>query len=254
MLSGGGSKGLAHIGVIKAIEEKKIELDFIVGCSMGALVGSLYGLGYSSHAMTSIARLIISKKLLNFKFSLSEFFDSKKIDSLLDEIFQETTFRELKIPVYITAVDLLNYNYIVFNDGLLKNAIRASISLPVIFKPVMINGRVLIDGGIIEILPLSVARKLGANYIIAVNVVGSLSEDIYFEDSSNVKSIDYGLIRTALSSIYILQRSQIQKTIESFKPEVLINVDTSGISPIDFNLNLEDIISRGYESAKNALK
>lgn len=254
VLSGGGSKGLAHIGVLKAIEEKKIKIDFIVGCSMGALIGSLYGLGYSSDDMISIANLIISKKILNFKFSLSEFFDLKKIDSLLNEIFQGKTFNDLKIPVYITAVDLLTYSYVVFNSGLLKNAIRASISLPVIFKPVISNGRVLVDGGIIETLPLSVARKLGADYIIAVNVVGSLSKDIYFEDSSNLKGIDYGLIKTTLNSIFILQRSQIQKTIELHKPNVLINVDTSGINPLDFNLNLEDIINRGYKSANEVLK
>ncbi|MEO0144781.1 MAG: patatin-like phospholipase family protein [candidate division WOR-3 bacterium] len=254
VLSGGGSKGLAHIGVIKAIEEKKLKFDFIVGCSMGSLVGSLYALGYSSDAIKSMAILLVSQNILTFKLSLSEFFDSKKIEMMLDEIFGDKQFKDTKIPIYITAVDLLTYHHIVFNSGYLKYAIRASISLPLVFKPVMMNGRVLIDGGIFETLPLSVAKKLGANYIVAVNVVGSLSENIFIEGADEMKQIDYGFIKTALNSIYILQRSQIQHTISSYKPNILINVDTSDIDPLNFKIDLNDIIERGYKTAKEVLK
>ncbi|MEO0203221.1 MAG: patatin-like phospholipase family protein [candidate division WOR-3 bacterium] len=254
VLSGGGSKGLAHIGVIKAIEEKKLKFDFIVGCSMGSLIGSLYALGYNSDVIRSIAKVLTSRNILNFKFFLSGFFDSKKVENILDEIFGDKQFKDTKIPIYITAVDLLTYNHIVFNNGYLKYAIRASISLPLVFKPVMINGRVLVDGGIIETIPLGIAKKLGAKYVVAVNVVGSLSENIFLESSEEMKQVDYGIVKTALNSIYVLQRSQIQHTISSYKPNVLINVDTSDIDPLNFKIDLNDIIERGYKSAKEVLK
>ncbi len=254
VLSGGGSKGIAHIGVIKALEEKKLKFDFVVGTSMGSLVGALYALGYRSYNMKAIAAMFVSKDLLKFKFSLNEFFDSKKIENILDDIFGNKTFKDTKIPLYITAFDLLTYHHIVFNDGYLKHAIRASISLPLIFRPVMVNGRILIDGGIFETIPLSVAKALGASYIIAVNVVGSISKNIFFERADEIKSVDYGFIKSAFESLFTLQRSQIQHTIESYKPNVLINVNTDDIDPLNFNINLDEIIERGYKSAKEALK
>ncbi|MEO0224143.1 MAG: patatin-like phospholipase family protein [candidate division WOR-3 bacterium] len=254
VLSGGGSKGLAHIGVLKAIEEKKLKFDFIVGCSMGSLIGSLYALGYSSENIKSIAKILISQNIIKFKISLNEFFDSTKIEKILEDIFSNKTFKDTKIPIYILAVDLLTYNPIIFNNGYLKYAIRASISLPLVFKPVMINGRILVDGGIFETLPLGIAKMLGANYILAVNVVGTLSSNLFFESADEMKKIDYSILKTAFDAIYILQRSQIKHTIEAHKPNILINVETSDIEPLDFKINLEDIIERGYKSAMEVLK
>ncbi len=254
VLSGGGSKGLAHIGVIKAIEEKKLKFDFIVGTSMGSIVGALYALGYNSHNLKAIAGIFISKDLLKFKFSLNEFFDSKKVEVILDDIFANKTFKDAKIPLYITAFDLLTYHHIVFNDGYLKYAIRASISLPLVFRPVMINGRVLVDGGMFETVPLSVAKKLGASYIVAVNAVGSVSNEIFFEKSDEIRNPNYGIIKSGLEALFALQRSQIQHTISSYKPNVLINVNTDDINPLEFNINIDELIERGYRSAKEVLR
>jgi hypothetical protein len=95
---------------------------------------------------------------------------------------------------------------------------------------------------------------IGANYILAVNVVGTLSSNLFFESADEMKKVDYSIIKTALDAIYMLQRSQIKHTIEAHKPNILINIKTDDIEPLDFKINLEDIIERGYKSTMEALK
>ena len=174
-LSGGAALGIAHIGVLKALEEESIPIDIITGTSAGALIGACYAkerevaileqmaLGVDWKMMT---RLVDPNLILLGK----GFLHGKKIKSLLSSILGDVTFEDLEVPFAAVAVDIQNMEEIVINSGPVIEAVRASISVPVIFTPVKWQNRFLVDGGILNPMPVDVARSMGAGIVIAVNV------------------------------------------------------------------------------------
>ena len=173
-LGGGAARGLAHIGVLKVLEEHSIFPDIIVGTSMGALVGALYAGGVTVTDIEQFALRLNSARLAllaDVTLPLSGLVGGRRVVSLLKSILGDLTFSQMKYDFACVATDIRTGEQVVLREGSLIEAVRASISLPGIFTPVKIGGRYLVDGGLINEVPVSVCREMGAEYVVGVNVI-----------------------------------------------------------------------------------
>lgn len=171
-LGSGGSKGLAHIGVIKALEENNIPIDFIAGTSIGAMAGGFYAAGLGVKEMEEIALEINWRKM----FSLVDphlkqgLITGEKVKTFIEGCVNGKRIEDCKIPFVAITTDLKTGEIVVLNKGEMSQAIRASISIPLVFKPVEIDGRMLADGGLSAPVPVKIVRGMGADIVIAVNL------------------------------------------------------------------------------------
>lgn len=169
-LGSGGARGFAHIGVIKALEKAKIPIDYIAGSSMGALVGSLYGVGHSIEVMEKFATMFRRKYYVDMIVPKMGFLAGNKLKQLVHLLSKGKNIEDLSPKVAIVATDLLKGERVVFQQGSVATAVRASISIPGIFVPEKIGNQLLVDGGVIDRIPISVVKELGADITIAVDV------------------------------------------------------------------------------------
>ncbi len=201
-LGGGGAKGLAHIGVIKELERAGVEISYIAGTSMGALVGAWYA---ATKDIAALEKLFISIKDEDV-YSMSKIarkhdgaiFKDSSIPDFLEKQFKSVDFNDLKIPFKAIATDTKNGEQVVLEKGSLSDAVRASTALPVVFSPVEIDGRVLMDGGFVNPVPADVVREMGANLVIAVDVSSKWFD--FSEEKIRIFHI-YSLIASALAVI-----------------------------------------------------
>ena len=176
-LGSGSAKGLSHIGVIKLLEEMDIKIDYVAGSSIGAMIGGAYAAGVSINEIEDIALktdLASSVKYFLPTISKSGLISGTKVTEFLRDIVGDIKIENLKIPFTATATDILTGQEVNFSKGRLVEAIRTSISVPIIFQPVIYDDKILVDGGLANPLPINVAREMGAEFIIAVNVMPSL--------------------------------------------------------------------------------
>lgn len=179
VLGGGGARGLAHIGVLKVLEKNNIPIHLIVGTSMGAFVGGFYAAGTGIDLMEELALSVDRKfiaKMLSPSFSTSGLVDGERVRSYLEKFLGNVNIEDLGIPFSSVATDLTMGEEVIFSNGSLLDAIMASIAIPALFKPVHYQNRYLVDGGLVNPLPVSIAHKLRANVVIAVNVTPSPSK------------------------------------------------------------------------------
>lgn len=209
VLSGGGAKGIAHIRVLQALDSLGIVPDYIAGTSMGAVVGGLYASGYTGNQIDSIANRINWTSLFSNKLSFDainieekdEFgryiyempligikprfplglVEGQQIEDLLADLFfhvnRVNDFDKLPIPFRCMTADIVEGVPVVMSKGSLAMAVRASMSIPTVFPPVVIDGKMLVDGGVFENLPIETCKEMGAEYIIAVDVGGGLMSE-----------------------------------------------------------------------------
>jgi|GEM_PF-644619 len=172
-LGGGGARSLAHVGMIKVLEEEGITVDYVSGCSFGAVIGALYARG---ETYASIMKLLekyfgrLSKTIFDPRIPFVSFYRGQNIERMLREAFGDQNIEELHIPFVTTAVDLLSGKEHVFDSGPIWEAVLASMSLPGIFPPRKVGNLLLADGGILNNVPDSLIRAKGANIIISANV------------------------------------------------------------------------------------
>jgi NTE family protein len=178
VLGSGAAYGLSHIGVLRVLEEEKIPVDVLAGSSIGALIGTLWAAGYDSHEIEKIAKSLDKKnaffKLLGFRDISAVhrgFFKGNQIAQFLSAYLKDMTFLDLKIPVKMVATDLLTSEEVVMDSGSVLNAVRASVSIPGFLRPYPHKGSYLIDGGIVDPLPVKILSNMGVRKIIAVNVL-----------------------------------------------------------------------------------
>ena len=176
-LSGGTFRGMAHIGVLKALEEESIPIDMISGTSAGALAGACYAKERNAAILEELMLGLDWRKLaslidLNLILLWKGFVQGQKAKSFLSSIIGDVRFEDLKIPLSVVATDIQSMEEIVINEGSVTEAVRASISVPMIFTPVKWRGRFLVDGGVVNPMPVDVVRKMGAEVVIAVNTAG----------------------------------------------------------------------------------
>ena len=171
-LSGGAARGIAHVGVIRALEENDIPIDAIAGASAGALVGGAYAAGLTVDELEKMARAFRWRRTARLSFSRLGFQSNARMEKFLRERLPVTRFEDLKIPFAALAMDLHRGTAVVFRDtGDLPFAIRASTCIPAVYTPARDNeGRWLVDGGLVASLPISYARALGVDSVIASDV------------------------------------------------------------------------------------
>lgn len=171
-LGSGGSRGVAHIGFLQAMEEEGIVPDYITGCSMGSVVGMAYSAGMSPKAMRDVAFSIKMMDLIDLTNKPGGLFDTRKIRKLLIKQVGDIKFEDLKIPFRCVAVDLFSQEVVEMSEGSVIEAVIASSSIPGVFKPTEKDGMRLIDGGVLERVPVKALRQMGAKQIVAVDVLG----------------------------------------------------------------------------------
>jgi NTE family protein len=174
-LGGGAARGMFHIGVLSALEEYGITPDIIAGTSIGSIIGAMYASGLKTNDLKQIACSIDWKQVMRLTdivaLPKSGLIQGRRIVALLRSILGEVGFSQLKYKYAAVAADLYTGQQVVFTEGSLIEAIRASISIPGIFTPVYNEGRYLVDGGLVNVVPISVCRDLGADFVIGVNVI-----------------------------------------------------------------------------------
>jgi NTE family protein len=238
-LGSGGARGFAHLGVIKVLNEANIPIHLIAGSSMGALVGTLYAAGLDIDRLYKLALAFKRKFYLDFTVPKMGFIAGKRVKELIRIFTHGKRLEELDIPVAVIATDLIRGEKIVFKNGPIADAVRASISIPGIFVPEKIDGRILVDGGVVDRVPVSVAREMGADIVIAVDVS-------HVKKNEEITSI----FDVILQSIDIMQDELVRhREIES---DIMIRPHVEQYSSRAFT-NTKEIIQIGEEEAKKQL-
>ncbi|MFA5450448.1 MAG: patatin-like phospholipase family protein [Dehalococcoidales bacterium] len=173
-LSSGSARGLAHIGVLEIMEKEEIPVDLIAGTSMGSIIGAMYACGMNSDEIKKATTSLTWKELAGlFVVTLPNtgFLSGRKIRSRLNEILGGVHFSDLRIPFACVATDIITGEEAVMYQGPVVDAVLASMLWPVVFRPVMWQGRYLVDGGIVDPVPVNVLKNMGADFVICSNVI-----------------------------------------------------------------------------------
>lgn len=237
-LSGGGARGYAHIGVYKAMQEEGLKPQVISGTSIGAIMGALIANGYSAEELVTIAREYGKARILNFTGLRLGLSSHKNIRGILSNLLPDS-FEQLKMPLYVAASNLNTASLSVFHSGSLIDSLLASISIPIVFKPFLLNGNYYADGGLFKNLPASLIRKQ-CNILVGSHVN-------HLHKLSNFKST------TALVDRCI--RIGIANTIQADIELCDIYIDpehSSNYSVLNFKA-VDEIIDIGYKAAQKVL-
>lgn len=238
-LGSGGARGFAHLGVIKILEEEGILIDYIAGSSMGALVAAFYASGLGIDRLYKLAKAFRRNDFIDWTIPKMGLVSGNKIKEFIRFVTKGKRMEELSIPIAIVATDIQKGEKVVFRHGDLATAVRASISIPGIFVPEVVNGRMLVDGGVIDRIPISVVREMGADVVIAVDVS-------HVKADGNIASI-FDII---LQSIDILQDELVRH--REYDSDVMIRPHVEQYSSRAFT-HTEEIIKIGEEEARKQI-
>jgi len=249
-LSSGGSRGVAHLGVLKVLMEADIPIDMVAGTSAGALFGALYALGWDANQLISFTEQLKSAtKITNWDFN----FPPKTAlvkgriarNRLIGKWVEEKNFEDLQTPMYMVAADAYTGDEVIYDSGPLADAIRASLSIPILVEPWHYQERFLLDGGIVNPLPASVLRNRGADIVIASSVVQPMAQSYRgnTEQMPNMLQI--------ISNIYSAMEAEvISKQLPLI--DVLIQHTVTVDHALDFN-QASALVEMGEESARQML-
>ena len=283
-LGGGAARGWAHIGVLKALAEQEIKFDLVAGTSIGSIVGACLAAGRMDE-LEQFARSIdvgLMLRLTDLKFHGRGLFDGGPIVAEIARQLEVSNIEELDIPFAAVAVDMVTGDEVDFRQGPLVEAIRASISLPGIFSPVRKDGHILVDGGLANPLPVSVARDMGADIVIAVDIMGDYEsraaarignmvqerQDIE-SDSGSIftvwakavddmkKSVFTGyaspnIIETLTASAGITMKSLTRANLKSNPADIVIVPRIGRITMLEFG-RADEMIDSGYAAGQEAI-
>jgi NTE family protein len=175
-LGGGFARGIAHVGVLKVLEEENIPIRYIAGTSVGALIGAAYCSGISAAELEHVASKVRFKHIARWTVSRYGFASNQRMIGFLNHLLKVKTFEELRIPLAVTATDFSTGEGVVFHSGPLVDPVRASCAYPGMFLPVKIRGRLLIDGMLSHTVPTRPLRQMGADRVIAVHLKGKWTD------------------------------------------------------------------------------
>ncbi|MFY9177571.1 MAG: patatin-like phospholipase family protein [Caldicoprobacterales bacterium] len=230
-LGAGASRGLAHIGVLQVLEEHGIKPDLISGSSIGAIVGALYACGISPKMMEGIAENLDMRLYYDVSVPRLGFIKGDRVEELIRLLTKGKTFDQLEISLRITAVDLKSNQAVIMDQGEVYKAVRASISIPGIFVPVIDGDKVLVDGGLLERLPTRVVRDMGADIVIGVDV-GYRGQH---GDPSNILGI-------ILQSFEVIELALVDSIIND--EDIYIYPELGDINPMNFD-NVKRCVEEG---------
>jgi len=267
-LGGGAAFGIAHVGVLMALEEAGIPVDLVAGTSMGSIVA----LGYAA-GLTPSEMMVIAGRIGNVPTTLSVIDPSitgtgllggRRLVAIFSPLLPVRTFEELLLPCRVVAMDLESGQRVDIGSGRLDSAFRASCSIPIVFTPVRRGPQTLVDGGMLDPVPVDVARDMGADIVTAVNVVPKLEPGVSTVISRTFKRVNrfnplsyLGGSRDLPDIVDVLMNSLqvMQYELGNFKAlsaDVLINVDMADFTWIEFYRALE-IIERGHQAGERAV-
>lgn len=256
-LGSGAVWGFAHIGVLKVLEENNIPIDMIAGTSIGAFIGALYAAEPNAKKLAQSVLATKWKKLYDYTLSHTGFIKGIAVETFIKEKLSSLTFADLKIPLFVVATDLEKRQEIIFNKGSISKAVHASITIPGIFVPQENNGRILVDGGIINPLPVSVLREAGADIVIAVNVLPLEKRKPIYEGAVDDRRREHKIPHVAhviSKSFEIMAMDVCRDIIEYHSIDLLISPSVAKkISWTDFS-HIQDAVDIGYREAKKSIK
>jgi NTE family protein len=169
-LGGGAARGFAHVGVIKALEAQGIRPDFIAGTSAGSVVGAIYAAGFSPFDVQRLAMDLDESQITDWGLPARGVLKGEALETFINRVLRNRTLEKLEIPLGVVAADLASGAMVVFRSGNAGQAVRASSAVPDVFRPVEISGREYVDGGLVSPVPVRPVRKMGANFVIAVDI------------------------------------------------------------------------------------
>lgn len=262
-LGGGGARGIAHIGVLNVLEAESIPVDLLAGTSMGGIIAAPYALGYPAHQIAAEAMRLGSSlnKLLRFvdwQLTSKGLLQGQSILAYLgQQLGDETTFDQLKRPLALIAVDLNSGREVVLDSGVVKDAVRATMAIPGIIAPVELDGAKLVDGGILNNVPADVARNMGADVVIAVDVsVGRLIADPGSGFSAE-QAISSAVLPSFALDMWraqaIMMQDLVRYKLEFARPDVTISPPVPpDMGTFSFH-RVAELIELGEAAARDAL-
>lgn len=239
-LSGGGARGLAHIGALEVFLEAGLDFQVVAGTSMGAIVGALFAAGKAPGEILDLARKTPWLGLLGLSPREGVFSRRKLKDFLAEHL--PATFAELKRSLAVTAVDVVSGRLAFLTQGDLPSAVLASAAYPGLLAPVEREGRLLFDGGVLDNLPVDAARLLGAQEVYAVDVT----------PERGVEASPRGLLALARRAVDLMQAQLTAVRLTLYAPEVYVRPGLLGVGVEDFR-RLEEIVEAGRQAARAAL-
>ena len=247
VLGGGGARGFAHVGALKALREANVPIDMVVGTSMGALVGSLYCSGVEIEELEKIGETIKWADISNLgvpslitMVTSEKLLSTKKMEDYVNKMIGNKYFFQLKTPFACVATDIKTGEKIIFKEGPVAPAARASANIPGLFAPVEYRQRFLVDGGLVENIPVSVAKLFDPDIIITIAVSADITQNSY----DNV-------FFTLFQTIYIQGQQSDRENLAM--SDIIISPKVSDISAIELN-KAGECIEAGFVAGKQSLK
>ncbi len=239
-LGGGFARGFAHLGVLRVLEEHDIPVSHIAGTSVGSILGAAYASGASLDRIIGCCKGLRFRDIARWRVSRLGLASNQRLGGLVERVLESKEFEDLKIPLAVVATDLSNGEPVVFTQGNLKDAIRASCAFPGLFEPVEIGTRCLADGGLVAPVPTRAARELGASVVVGVSVG---MQDGYRGTPTNV----FQVVSRAVSAA---QKHQTE--VWERQANLVLRPDVQGLAWDDF-ARAEDAIEAGAVAAERAL-
>lgn len=231
VLGSGAARGMAHIGVIEELEKEGYHIKEVVGCSMGAVVGGIYCAGYLPQFkkwLLSLNKLDVFK-LFDFTFSTQGFVKGERVFKAIEAFLGEQQIEDFRIPFTAVAVDMLNREEVHYQSGCLFKALRASIAIPTLFTPVLEGSAQLVDGGVLNPLPLNLINKDEGDIVVAVNLNGKPQPN------------DKPLLPAAENT----EKAAYLKMLDAFRTQIL-KIDSHAEEKVEY-LGFYDLLNKSYE-------
>lgn len=271
VLSGGGARGIAHIGVIEELEQRGYEIVSITGTSMGALVGGIYALGKLQEFKNWLYTLDKLKvfSLVDFSFSSQGLIKGDKVLNAMREFIPDDLIENMGIAYTAVAVDILNKQETVFTQGSIYRAIRASIAIPTLFTPVSEGKSLFVDGGVLNNLPIKHAKRVKGDLLVAVNVNATPTADSVLppdktpDEGTNQESLlkkflsrskaeeSLGYFDLINRVIALMTEHIVQTSLEKYPPDILIDIPRDACSIFDFYRG-EEMVEIGRKAAQES--
>lgn len=240
-LSGGIAKVLAHVGVLRALEEGGVPIHAVAATSGGSIVGAFFAAGWTSDRLTEVAQGISWKRLTRVTLPRLGLLSNERMESFVTDRLGDIRFEDLRIPFAVVAANLTTGKKAVFRSGRIGPPIRASCSIPQLFSPVVIDGEVLADGGLVEYLPVETLDELGCDVRIAINLGGI--RNWRGNDPKNLFEVALRVVS------FVSQRNAL---ISEKQADVVIRPDLTEFGPYDLHRSTE-MIRVGYEAGRAAI-
>jgi NTE family protein len=239
-LGGGFARGIAHIGVLKVLEEAKIPIRVVTGTSVGALIGAAYCSGLSCDELNEVAHAVRFTTFARWTLSRYGFASNDRMVAFLDRTLKVKTFEELRIPLGVAATDFNTGEGVVFHSGAITDAVRASCAYPGMFLPVEIRGRYLIDGMLAHPVPTRPLREMGAERVLAVHLKSTWANGGAPRHLLDVIGQSFAIAQDAMSGLW------------RGAADLVIEPDVAGFAYDDFK-RADDLIRAGEVAMRNAL-